>query len=242
MLGLAGALLNVFEYDSQITALMFSGLESMALVSEAMPILLADPATKSLGIAISETQKSLMFAQLGRRDAMVAAARKAIEAAQEGVVEGNPFVTAIESLCVVFFLHAEQFKEADELLRKLVKFNPHSFGTFTYNNLAWLRASCPDPQFRDGAQAVEFATKACEQSHWREAFTVAGLAAAYAEKGNFEEAIRWQTKAIELSPTEKQKQEGHRRLELFKAGEPFRISTKWRDGRESQFKSSTQNH
>src|SRR5262249_50651689 len=32
------------------------------------------------------------------------------------------------------------------------------------NNLAWLLATCPQDDFRDGARAVELATKACEAS------------------------------------------------------------------------------
>ena len=37
------------------------------------------------------------------------------------------------------------------------------------NELAWLQATCPEAKARDGKQAVEHATRACELSAWKEA-------------------------------------------------------------------------
>jgi hypothetical protein len=47
------------------------------------------------------------------------------------------------------------------------------------------------------------------------------LAAAYAESGNFEKAKEWETKAIEMAPDEKSKQEVRSRLALYKQGKPY---------------------
>ena len=47
------------------------------------------------------------------------------------------------------------------------------------------------------------------------------LAAAYAGSGQFVEAVRWQTKAVELAPAGA-KVHAQSRLELYQAGKPYR--------------------
>jgi len=66
------------------------------------------------------------------------------------------------------------------------------------SDLAWLRATCPAPEFRDGTNAIENATKACELTNWEDHHYVGTFAAVCAEIGNFVDAVKWQKKAIEL--------------------------------------------
>jgi tetratricopeptide (TPR) repeat protein len=47
------------------------------------------------------------------------------------------------------------------------------------------------------------------------------LAAAYAEAGDFDKAVQWQEKAIELAP-EEAKNHYRSRLDLYKSGRPYR--------------------
>jgi len=90
-----------------------------------------------------------------------------------------------------------------------------------YNNLAWILATCSDKQYRDGKRAVECATKACELTDWKENVWFDTLAAAYAEAGDFENAVKWQQKATEMANDE-EKEDYRSRLDLYKAGEPYR--------------------
>lgn len=94
-----------------------------------------------------------------------------------------------------------------------------------WNNLAWLKATCPDEQFRNGAEAVEDATKTCELSKWENFAALSTLAAAYAEQADFEKAIEWQQKSIELAPEQIRPvlDEG---LRLYEAHMPMRIAAK----------------
>jgi tetratricopeptide (TPR) repeat protein len=91
-----------------------------------------------------------------------------------------------------------------------------------YERRAWIWATCPDPQFRDGRLAVESATRACELTNWKAAAVLDTLATAYAESGDFEAAIKWQRKALELAPTRAWKGYQEDRLALYMAGKPYR--------------------
>ncbi len=96
-------------------------------------------------------------------------------------------------------------------------------GTATLNNLAWLWATCPDPQFRHGDRAVQYATEACESTGWKEPTHLGTLAAALAEAGDFDRAITMQQTALE-NP-EYQRQHGaqaYERIRLYRAGKPYR--------------------
>jgi tetratricopeptide (TPR) repeat protein len=96
--------------------------------------------------------------------------------------------------------------------------------------LAWLRATCTRPQYRDAAAAVRIATNACELSAWKDAHSLDTLAAAYAESGNFSQAIHWQAKAIALADRPLKKA-FEARLDLYKAGKPYREEPKQRPNR-----------
>jgi hypothetical protein len=96
------------------------------------------------------------------------------------------------------------------------------------NNVAWELATHPTEAYRDGPRAVAFAEEVDRVTGGRWPMFVDTLAAAYAEAGRFEEAVRTQERAIagamkEDSKSDEDEIKGFReRLELFKQGKPYR--------------------
>ena len=92
-----------------------------------------------------------------------------------------------------------------------------------YSSLAWLLATCPEGRVRDGRRAVEYATRACELTSWEASYFLAALGAAYAEVGKFDEAIKWQERALESRQYDREEGEAARhRLKLFEDRKPYR--------------------
>lgn len=93
----------------------------------------------------------------------------------------------------------------------------------SYRRLSWLLATCPEVKIRDGERAIQVATTACELTDWKGGPELGALAAAYAEAGQFEEAVRYETLALEDPVYRGQgKDRFSRRLALYKAKQPDR--------------------
>jgi tetratricopeptide (TPR) repeat protein len=95
------------------------------------------------------------------------------------------------------------------------------------NNLAWLLAVCPIDALRNGQEAVERATWACKATRWCSPSCLGTLAAAYAELGDFDQAVRLQKRA--LSDPTYRRTYGEAmvldRLRLYEQGLPYRLPT-----------------
>jgi hypothetical protein len=96
-----------------------------------------------------------------------------------------------------------------------------------YNNLSWLRATCPDEALRDGKEALVKATKACELTGWADWTRLDTLAAACAEVGGFEKAVEYQKRAMSMSGVPKvdrpevDRIEMKHRLGLYQLKQPY---------------------
>jgi tetratricopeptide (TPR) repeat protein len=117
----------------------------------------------------------------------------------------------------------QEYAKADADLAAALRLDPQN--PVTCNGRAWTWATCPDAKFRNGQKAVEAATKACELTDWSEAGIIDTLAAAYAEIGEFAQALKWQTRAIELETDTKNKEEFVARFKLYQAKKPYRATT-----------------
>jgi tetratricopeptide (TPR) repeat protein len=105
---------------------------------------------------------------------------------------------------------------------KAIEINPKN--PEGYDALAWLLATCPDANVRNGQRAVQMARKANELDTLAWGPYADTLAAAYAEAGNFPEAVKWSRTALERKKgfTTEGFKKAEQRLKLFEAGKPYR--------------------
>jgi Zn-dependent membrane protease YugP/Flp pilus assembly protein TadD len=230
--GTAYVLLGQFDralsdYDEAVrlapdTALTLGGRAAVRLALDDFEGVIAD-ATAALDCdpnrAESFRDRGLAWYFLGEYDRAIADATEAIRLNPADATAVNNRGAALQKIGD-YAKALDDFQEAIRLNPKL----PHS-----YKNLAWLRATCPQPEFRNGPASVANVTRAFQlveslrdrESEREVVEWQAILAAAHAEAGNFEEAIRWQQKCLMESPPEA-KEELQNRLKMYEAGEPYR--------------------
>jgi tetratricopeptide (TPR) repeat protein len=108
------------------------------------------------------------------------------------------------------------------------------------NTLAWMLAAAPETSLRDGARAVHLATQASRASGGDNPVILRTLAAAYAQAGQFPDAVQTAQKALQLAErggggdenAEDAGRKAHsdaalvasllREIKLYGAGQPFR--------------------
>lgn len=91
------------------------------------------------------------------------------------------------------------------------------------NALAWMSATSPAADVRDGTEAVQYATQACTLTDWAQPAYIDTLAAAYAEAGDFTSAVKWQKKAMDLlKGPASSRTDYESRLRLYESGKPYR--------------------
>ena len=118
------------------------------------------------------------------------------------------------------FLRRGKFAEALTHYTEAIRLNPGY--AEAYNDRAMILAACPEAKYRDGLQALEAATRACELTYWNQPAYLDTLAAAHAESGDFAAAVKWQTRAIALLPDASTKDDYQSRLILYQSRKPYR--------------------
>lgn len=89
------------------------------------------------------------------------------------------------------------------------------------NDLAWFLATSPEAAARDGQLAVRYAKAANQLSGAHDAGMIDTLAAAEAEAGDFDLAVKYEREALAL-PKGNKLHGGDKRLRLYENHQPFR--------------------
>jgi len=116
-------------------------------------------------------------------------------------------------------------REAIDLWEKAIEIEPDRHGTL--RSLAWVYATDPDATIRNGSRAVAMAKRANELIGGRDSLTLDALAAAYAETGDYFQAIAAaelaQSRAEDLGRAAVAAEVG-RRLDLYRQSRAYRDS------------------
>jgi tetratricopeptide (TPR) repeat protein len=97
------------------------------------------------------------------------------------------------------------------------------------NLLAWILATEPHAELRNGTEAVRMAEYACQMTGRKDPVKLRTLAAAYAETGRFPEAVSTAQAALDLCTgvgREVLREEYRRMLDRFQAAQPWRSEAK----------------
>jgi tetratricopeptide (TPR) repeat protein len=121
----------------------------------------------------------------------------------------------------IAYHYKKEYDKAIQDFSEVIRLDPKAADA--YNWLAWLLATCPKDSVRDGNKAVKLATKACELSEWKVASYLGTLAAAHAETKHFQEAVKWEKKALALGyATNEGREKARQRLKRYEEEKPYR--------------------
>lgn len=111
--------------------------------------------------------------------------------------------------------------EAVEDYEQAVKLDPEDTGVL--NNYAWVLATSTDDKVRNADRSIELGTKACELTKFERPHILSTLAAGYAEKGDWENAVKWSAKAVEVGSKDQEVGEQLKKeLDSYKEKKPWR--------------------
>ncbi len=147
---------------------------------------------------------------------------EAIELWRKGLELDPSDAEAYVNLGVVLFARGEFAESVPDLLKasELAPNNPVAL-----SQAAWALATCPEAKFRDGDQAESLAGRAVQLTRGNDATALDALAAAYAEKQQFENAALTARRAEAQAAKENQPYLAaaiHRRVAQYESKEPYR--------------------
>jgi tetratricopeptide (TPR) repeat protein len=141
-------------------------------------------------------------------------------------IRRNPNDAKAHTIRGRFFENRKDYDKATADFEEAIRLDPKD--PEPWNDAAWIAATCLNPSSRNGKKAVQYATKACELTGWKQWQPLDTLAAACAEAGDFANAVKWEEKSLEGFAKETNVEVGgtyrrelQSRLDLFKAHKPY---------------------
>jgi tetratricopeptide (TPR) repeat protein len=139
------------------------------------------------------------------------------------LLELQPDNIEVHNIVGTVLVQRGQIRDGVEEWQKVLAIRPENGNAM--NNLAWVFATSPDETLRDGTQAVQLAKQALRISGGRIPLIFRTLAAAYAETGDFSQAIQTAERGIALANSQgnsglANELEGN--ITLYQAGMPLR--------------------
>jgi tetratricopeptide (TPR) repeat protein len=135
------------------------------------------------------------------------------------------------------YLNLGEHEKAVADFAEAIKLEPEDSALL--NNYAWVLATSPDDEVRNKDLSLKLAEKACELTEHGRPHILSTLGAAYADRGDFDKAIEWLKKALEINESEleaasaaadeevvaelnEMSEELHRELASYEAKKPVR--------------------
>jgi len=147
---------------------------------------------------------------------------EALEHFEQAVRLRPSFAKAQQNLGIVLE-RLGRTSEAVAAYRETLRFDPSA--REVEKRVAWILATDPDPTVRNGAEAVRLAQSASLAAHGNDPHALDVLAAAFAEAGRFDDAVRTAERALQLAGPGTPggaRDAAEARLALYRAGRPFR--------------------
>jgi tetratricopeptide (TPR) repeat protein len=145
------------------------------------------------------------------------------ESAYRYLLELKPDTTSARFNLALLLQNRGQTAEAIDQYGRVLKSKPSDADTV--NNLGWILSTHPEAPYRDGARALALIAPLTEGTT-PDSNLLDTLAAALAESGRFEDAVRAIRRAIGQARIEKKTDEFIRELEtratLYSSGQPYR--------------------
>ncbi len=116
------------------------------------------------------------------------------------LLELQPDNIEVHNIVGTVLIQQGRIRDGVEEWQKVLEIQPDNGNAMS--NLAWVLATSPDDSLRDGAKAVRLAEQAMRISGRRIPLLFRTLAAAYAERGQFSEAVQTAQQGIELANTQ----------------------------------------
>lgn len=186
---------------------------------------LADAINDMSLIVQANPENSLLVLQLASLYTQDKRPRKAIELIDDLLKRDPKNVSALRTRADTLLGvgdHAAAIKDYQTALKLGIESPQQKSGVL--NNLAWVLATSPKDELRNGERSIKFGTEAAELTDFKEPHILSTLAAGYAEQGDFEQAIKWSTQAVELGHEieHNQVEQLEEELENYKENKPWR--------------------